>query len=71
MIKSNKYSQACLSNRFYSKSRKAVRNSETRKAVVGHGVDGSRGYERTRLVSLIAVADLMSLHIKLESVFER
>jgi peptidase M42 family hydrolase len=45
--------------------------NDTRTALVGYGVDGSHGYERTHMASLIAVADLIDLYIQSSPLFMR
>ncbi|MGA6924934.1 MAG: osmoprotectant NAGGN system M42 family peptidase, partial [Desulfosarcina sp.] len=59
--------------RFYrSDSASAIEaGNDTRTALVGFGVDGSHGYERTHLSSLVAVADLIALYIQSEPTFVR
>lgn len=59
--------------RFYrSDSASAIEaGHDTRTALVGFGVDGSHGYERTHLSSLTAVADLIALYIQSEPTFAR
>lgn len=59
--------------RFYrSDSASAIEaGNDTRTALVGFGVDGSHGYERTHLSSLVSVADLIALYIQSEPTFVR
>jgi peptidase M42 family hydrolase len=59
--------------RFYrSDSASAIEaGNDTRTALIGFGVDGSHGYERTHLSSLIAVADLIALYIQSAPTFNR
>jgi peptidase M42 family hydrolase len=59
--------------RFYrSDSASAIEaGNDTRTALVGFGIDGSHGYERTHLSSLTAVADLMAIYIQSEPAFSR
>jgi peptidase M42 family hydrolase len=45
--------------------------SDTRTALVCFGVDGSHGYERTQMSSLVAVADLLVLFIQSDPTFIR
>ena len=45
--------------------------NDTRTALVGYGVDGSHGYERTHVSSLKAVADLTALYIQSPPTFSR
>ncbi len=45
--------------------------NDTRTALVGYGVDGSHGYERTHMASLKAVADLTVLFIQSPPTFSR
>jgi len=45
--------------------------NDTRTALVGYGVDGSHGYERTQASSLKAVADLTALYIQSPPTFSR
>lgn len=59
--------------RFYrSDSASAIEaGNDTRTALVGFGLDGSHGYERTHLSSLIAVADLIALYVQSAPTFSR
>jgi peptidase M42 family hydrolase len=59
--------------RFYrSDSASAIEaGNDTRTALVGFGVDGSHGYERTHMASLKAVANLMALYIQSPPTFSR
>ena len=59
--------------RFYrTDSASAIQaGNDTRTALVGYGVDGSHGYERTHVSSLIAVADLLGLYIQSPPLFMR
>ena len=59
--------------RFYrTDSASAIQaGNDTRTALVGYGVDGSHGYERTHISSLIAVADLLGLYIQSPPLFMR
>jgi len=59
--------------RFYrSDSASAIEaGNDTRTALIGFGVDGSHGYERTHLSSLIAVADLIAFYIQSAPTFSR
>jgi peptidase M42 family hydrolase len=59
--------------RFYrSDSASAIEaGNDTRTALIGFGVDGSHGYERTHLSSLNAVADLIALYIQSAPTFKR
>lgn len=59
--------------RFYrSDSASAIEaGNDTRTALLGFGLDGSHGYERTHLSSLIAVADLMALYVQTAPTFSR
>ncbi|MBU0996101.1 MAG: osmoprotectant NAGGN system M42 family peptidase [Proteobacteria bacterium] len=59
--------------RFYrSDSASAIEaGNDTRTALVGFGVDGSHGYERTHISSLIATANLILLYIQSDPVFKR
>lgn len=45
--------------------------NDTRTALVGYGVDGSHGYERTHLTALKTVADLLALYIQSAPTFSR
>jgi putative aminopeptidase FrvX len=44
---------------------------DTRTALVGFGVDGSHGYERTHFSSLSAVAELIGWYVQSEPTFLR
>lgn len=59
--------------RFYrSDSASAIEaGNDTRTALVGFGVDGSHGYERTHLSSLMAVADIIALYVQSTPTFTR
>jgi peptidase M42 family hydrolase len=59
--------------RFYrTDSASAIQaGNDTRTALVCYGVDGSHGYERTHISSLIAVADLLGLYIQSPPLFMR
>ena len=59
--------------RFYrSDSASAIEaGNDTRTALLGFGLDGSHGYERTHLSSLIAVADLTALYVQSAPTFNR
>jgi peptidase M42 family hydrolase len=59
--------------RFYrSDSASAIEaGNDTRTALIGFGVDGSHGYERTHTSSLIAVADLIACYIRSTPTFSR
>lgn len=59
--------------RFYrSDSASAIEaGNDTRTALVGFGVDGSHGYERTHLSSLVAVAEIIALYIQSAPTFSR
>jgi peptidase M42 family hydrolase len=59
--------------RFYrSDSASAIEaGNDTRTALVGFGIDGSHGYERTHMSSLVAVADLIALYVRSEPTFSR
>lgn len=59
--------------RFYrSDSASAIEaGNDTRTALIGFGVDGSHGYERTHLSSMNAVADLIALYIQSAPTFKR
>ncbi|WP_155306823.1 osmoprotectant NAGGN system M42 family peptidase [Desulfosarcina widdelii] len=59
--------------RFYrSDSASAIEaGNDTRTALLGFGLDGSHGYERTHLSSLIAVADLIALYVQSAPTFSR
>jgi peptidase M42 family hydrolase len=48
-----------------------VAGTDTRTALVGFGVDGSHGYERTNLSSLLAVGRLIGLYLQSELIFAR
>lgn len=45
--------------------------SDTRTALVCFGVDGSHGFERTHMSSLLAVAELLSVYVQSEPTFFR
>ncbi|MEE4264454.1 MAG: osmoprotectant NAGGN system M42 family peptidase [Desulfobacteraceae bacterium] len=59
--------------RFYrTDSASAIQaGNDTRTALVGYGVDGSHGYERTHMESLFAVADLLGLYVQSPPLFMR
>lgn len=59
--------------RFYrSDSASAIEaGNDTRTALVSFGVDGSHGYERTHIDSLVAVADLIALYVQSAPTFDR
>lgn len=45
--------------------------NDTRTALVGFGVDGSHGYERTHISSLVAVSRLIALYMQSDPTFAR
>ncbi len=59
--------------RFYrSDSASAIEaGNDTRTALVSFGIDGSHGYERTHVASLMAVADLIALYLQSAPTFTR
>jgi peptidase M42 family hydrolase len=59
--------------RFYrSDSASAIEaGNDTRTALIGFGVDGSHGYERTHLSSIVAVADLVAMYVQSAPTFSR
>ena len=59
--------------RFYrSDSASAIEaGNDTRTALVSFGIDGSHGYERTHLSSLMAVAGLIGLYVQSNPTFSR
>ena len=59
--------------RFYrSDSASAIEaGNDTRTTLIGFGIDGSHGYERTHMSSLVAVADLIALYVQSAPTFSR
>jgi putative aminopeptidase FrvX len=45
--------------------------NDTRTALVGFGVDGSHGYERSHIYSLMAAAELIGWYVQSEPTFSR
>jgi putative aminopeptidase FrvX len=48
-----------------------VSGNDTRTALIGFGVDGSHGYERTHFSSLLATGSLIGLYLKSSLIFSR